>query len=230
LVVGSVINLSWFYLKISESGDINIHIIINCDGGTPGDVDFASWGPFSDVTCDGGDLFTNASNPNGTQQPNNTVEALWNFNTPQENMIDCGYSELGTENLYIPNAQVGEYYMVAVQNFGNCAGDINFQKTFGTGETDCSIINPDPPEVSVNSETICKGECADISATITVAGASPYTYAWSDASLNGAGAHNLCPLTTTSYTVTVTDANGLTATATGTITVNPIPNLSILGV
>ena len=229
---GSVINLSWFYLKISEAGDINIHIVINCDNGNAGDVDFVAWGPFDNTTCDENDLYTTATNENGTQQPDNTVEAVWNFNTPHENMVDCGYSELPEEDLFIPNAIVGQYYMVAVMNYGNCVGSINFQKTFGDGETDCSIVYPDDPTdivAEVNSETICEGDCADISATITTEGTAPYTYAWSDNTLSGAGPHNVCPTSTTTYTVTITDNVGASTTASGTVTINANPTPNITG-
>jgi len=221
--LGSVPNPVWYYLKIATSGDINIHIHSTC-----GDVDYAAWGPFPAITCDPNDLFTNASNPNGTADNDNVSASVYNFTVPHENMIDCGYSTLADEDLYIPNAIVGEWYMVVITNFENCTGNLIFSQTGGTGATDCSIVEPNLV-VEVNSETVCEGECADISATITTDGTPPYSYAWSDASLTGAGPHNLCPTSTTTYTVTVTDDAGITAIASGTITVNPSPQPEITG-
>jgi len=219
--LGSVINLSWFYMKIANPGDINLHIKIICDNGSNGDVDFAAWGPFDYTTCSSTDLFTTATNVTGTQEPNNTVEAIWNFNTPHENMVDCGYSELGEENMFIPNAQTGQYYMIGVQNYGNCVGHIEYSQTAGTGSLDCSIIQE--LSATINKDTICKGESISINVE---GGFYPYTYYWSNTTLHGEGniAH---PETTTNYTVTVVDYNNDTIIIPGTIYVYPSPKISL---
>jgi len=85
-------------------------------------------------------------------------------------------------------------------------------------------VNP-LPVVSVNSGTICLGQQT---ATLTAGGASTYT--WSPAtglsSANGSPV-TANPTTTTSYTVTGTDANGCVNTATTTVTVNPLPTLAL---
>jgi uncharacterized repeat protein (TIGR01451 family) len=82
-------------------------------------------------------------------------------------------------------------------------------------------VNPKPTVVITGTSTICNGG----STTLTASGGG--TYAWS----NGvnAAANPVSPTATTTYTVTVTDANGCTATASQTVTVNPIPTASISG-
>ncbi len=77
-----------------------------------------------------------------------------------------------------------------------------------------------PLSVSVNSATVCTGNCANITATPS-GGTAPITYAWSTGGFTGAGPHNVCPTGTTTYTVTATDAGGITAIASGIVTVNP---------
>lgn len=59
-------------------------------------------------------------------------------------------------------------------------------------------------------------QCATLSAT-ALTGTAPFTYAWS----NGSSSQNpnVCPTTTTIYTVTITDANGCNGTAQVTVQV-----------
>ena len=118
-------NPTWYYLEIGTAGDININIASSC-----GDVDFAAWGPFSNTTCSNSDLTT--TGPVCANPPY--------YNSPQGNMVDCSYDLAATEDCFIPNAQVGDYYMVMVTNYDNCLGNISFSQTSGTGATDCSVL------------------------------------------------------------------------------------------
>jgi hypothetical protein len=76
------------------------------------------------------------------------------------------------------------------------------------------------------STTICAGDCSNVSATAT-SGTPPYTYAWTPNIGSGAGPYSVCPSSTTTYTVNVTDAAGTSATSTTTITVNPLPTATL---
>ena len=96
-----------------------------------------------------------------------------------------------------------------------------------TSEAGCSAtasgtvtVNPNP-SVTVNSEVICEGDTATL--TATAQGAT--SYLWS----NGATTPSIqvSPNTTTTYTVTVTSAEGCLATASGTVTVNPKPTVTV---
>ncbi|MBI5217900.1 MAG: gliding motility-associated C-terminal domain-containing protein [Bacteroidia bacterium] len=86
-------------------------------------------------------------------------------------------------------------------------------------------VNPCTFNVTVNSATICSGGCTNITATVS-GGTAPLTYTWSTGGLSGPGPHNVCPSSTTTYTVTVTDAGSATTTASGTVTVNPLPTVN----
>ncbi|MDH7516485.1 MAG: FlgD immunoglobulin-like domain containing protein [Bacteroidota bacterium] len=80
------------------------------------------------------------------------------------------------------------------------------------------------PTVSVNSETICYGQSATLTATTNAANPS---YSWSPGGATTASI-NVNPTTTTVYTVTVTDGvTNCSNTAQGTVTVNPLPVCSI---
>ena len=91
----------------------------------------------------------------------------------------------------------------------------------GTGTTTQVItVNALPTVTStVTSATVCAGT----STTITAGGASTYT--WMPGSLTGTSVV-VTPLTTTTYVITGTAANGCTNTATRIITVNPLPNIT----
>ncbi|MBI2269997.1 MAG: T9SS type A sorting domain-containing protein [Bacteroidetes bacterium] len=80
----------------------------------------------------------------------------------------------------------------------------------------CSALNAQPLVLTVTNPNICPGNCGTIQ-LVTAGGTTPHYYNWS----NGATTQNIntCPGTTTTYTVTVTDAVGSTATETAVITV-----------
>lgn len=82
------------------------------------------------------------------------------------------------------------------------------------------------PQVVVNSPTICSGNCAALTATAS-GGTGPYTYTWSPNIGAGAGPHNICPNTTTIYTIAISDANNIIATNTVAFIVNPTPTMVV---
>ncbi|MCB9325536.1 MAG: PKD domain-containing protein, partial [Lewinellaceae bacterium] len=88
-------------------------------------------------------------------------------------------------------------------------------------------VNQPPVAGNIPPETICLGECADLTATAT-GGAPDYVFSWSDGLGTGATKH-VCPTATKTYTVTITDVNGCFTTTTVTVTVNDLPDLNING-
>jgi len=86
------------------------------------------------------------------------------------------------------------------------------------------ILHPLPvPEIG-QTITICNGESTQLIVDGNL-GASPYTFEWS----NGSADTSIVvkPDATSSYQITVTDANGCTGTDQITVKVNPLPRVSI---
>ena len=126
-------NPSWYYLKIGIAGNIDMTL------SAPGDIDFVLWGPYASVS----DAISNCGNLGNA--PGTDV------------VIDCGITSTNTEFITIPNAQVGEVYVLVIANFNGSAQNISLTKTGGTAETDCSIVTPSSCFIDSLSATI--GPC-----------------------------------------------------------------------
>jgi len=159
-------NPVWYYFKVGVSGDIDILIESDC-----GDVDFSAWGPFPSLTCSGADLTANGNQNGDDGHASLPPHANDNYNIPEGNMIDCAYSADSTESLYVPNAQVGEYYTVLITNFENCVGNLTFSQVGGTGATDCSFII-----CAISSITATSDACPTTNGTYSVTGNIVFEY------------------------------------------------------
>ena len=115
-------NPAWYYLNISQAGNIGITLTNSADV----DVDFICWGPFSNITCNNA-LLTN----------NSTFGC---FSYPCGNTVDCSYDPQSTEVVNIQGAQVGQWYMLMVTNYSNMPTDITATQTSGSGATNCAIL------------------------------------------------------------------------------------------
>lgn len=102
--LGTTPNPTWFYLPVSNSGTINLivqqSVNPSFNSGANIDVDYIVYGPFTDAT----------SPCNGQLTPNN--------------IVSCSYSASAIEYPVIPNAVVGQYYLIMVTNFSNIQGYI----------------------------------------------------------------------------------------------------------
>ncbi|MBL7891852.1 MAG: SBBP repeat-containing protein [Bacteroidia bacterium] len=80
------------------------------------------------------------------------------------------------------------------------------------------------PSITAAASSVCPGSCATVNST-PAGGISPYTYSWS----NGSTTQNIspCPVTTTTYTIKVTDSGGNSSTTTVIVSVNPAINASV---
>ncbi|MFM2201904.1 MAG: hypothetical protein RL040_1104, partial [Bacteroidota bacterium] len=76
-------------------------------------------------------------------------------------------------------------------------------------------------ELVADSPTICSGECANVS--LSISGCLTYVYQWSNGLPSSAGPHSVCPSTTTNYSVLVTELEtNLQQTFTVTVSVEDI--------
>jgi gliding motility-associated-like protein len=81
-----------------------------------------------------------------------------------------------------------------------CDSNWVFQDTAYFQVTDCPI----EVDLFTSKDTICLGTCADLTATITGGDSANYTYTWTGG-LSGAPPKTVCPTTTTTYILTVSD-------------------------
>lgn len=81
-------------------------------------------------------------------------------------------------------------------------------------------------DLYAQEDTICEGDCTDIVAEVEGGDFLSYQYAWSGG-LTGPGPHSICPTSTTTITLTVSDLAGSTpASGSVTVTVLPVPQTS----
>ena len=115
--LGSSPNPVWYFMEIDQNGPMTISISQQTAAGSGIDVDFALWGPFNSLAagCGGGTF-------------------------PVGSPIDCSYSTAAQETAVIPNAQVGQFYILLLTNYANQPGTISFSQTGGTGSADCSFV------------------------------------------------------------------------------------------
>ncbi len=100
---------------------------------------------------------------------------------------------------------------------GLCAGTYTFTVSDSTGCSSTSAVTiTQPAQLTLNptiTDPLCNGQSGSIKANPS-GGTSPYTYTWT----GGATTDSVGGLSTGTYTVNLTDANGCTASATRTIT------------
>ncbi len=157
-------NPAWYHMKIDDPGDITIKMIGTKTNGGSLDIDFALWGPFNDPVAP----CTSQLTANCSNCPNNTTSPGF---YPSGNLHDCSYSGASIENAHITNGQNGQYFILLIINYDNDPGNITFEKTAGTGTTDCTIL----PPPATNNSPVCVGETIQLNAAL-VGGA---TYQWS---------------------------------------------------
>lgn len=151
----------WYYMKIADSGPMQLHLGQNNTSGGGIDIDFAMWGPFTDV-------------PSGCSQ------IMGGGLAP----LQCSYSTSATETIGLgmpggtgggsstpPNAQAGEYYILLLTNYNGAAGNITLEQTGGTGATDCSIVEPCAIENFTANVSACANDLYSVDGTIEVSDA-----------------------------------------------------------
>jgi len=105
-------NPTWYYIEVATAGGIDMEL------SAASDIDFALWGPFTS--------FADASaNCNSYGVP-----------------VDCSFSFVSLEDVNVPNAQVGEVYVLLITNYASVTQDITLTQSGGTGATDCTIVDP----------------------------------------------------------------------------------------
>ncbi|MEL6989892.1 MAG: hypothetical protein AAGK97_18940, partial [Bacteroidota bacterium] len=142
--------------------------------GTPLDVDFIAWGPFTDP-----------------------IDACENLNPSTS--VDCSYSIAAVETFTIPNAMVGEIYIVLITNFNGDPGFISLGQTGGDGGTNCDILCEFDIDLGTD-QILCDVPSYEIVTVLTGDNIMNPTFLWS----TGDTTQNLTVTETGTYTVEVT--------------------------
>ena len=172
-------NPAWYYMQISSPGDLLIYIEQVSDSGSGLDVDFVCWGPFAassqndfvDKLCHGDYFLDDISHGSHRPQNGNHENDMGNY--PDGNVVDCSYSAQSTEWCFIPDAAVGEWYLLLITNYSGQAGFITFSpvEEYSFASTNCNLLAP----ISYNAP-LCDGDTLVLTCENPLSGA---TYNWS---------------------------------------------------
>ena len=172
--LGSTPRPAWFYYTIGQSGPIVLSLQQFNAANVGIDVDFALWGPFAN-----NDLANICNSLSGIDIDQNPA----NDYTGPCNLVDASYSPTFDETIHIPNALVGEVYMLLVTNFSGQAGTYTINQTNGSnpgaGQISCNVVcgvdlGPDRLfcSASVSSFTLT----ANFNQAPTTSGSPTYTW------------------------------------------------------
>ena len=120
------------------------------------DVDFAMWGPYSNLSAGCTSIMSGSAAP-----------IQCSFSSSYSEDLGLGVSGgTGTGLTTPPAAVAGQVYIVLLTNYDGAAGYISFNQTGGTGSADCSIVDP----CSIDNFTATTSACNSATNTYTVNG------------------------------------------------------------
>lgn len=214
-------NPTWNIIQIGNSGVIDLQIVQNsqfdANGnpvGTPLDVDYALWGPFTSLDDACGNLTLGCPNPSNCPGIPYTPEFY-----PYENIIDCSWSASATEIATIDNAVAGEVYILLVTNWSGNPGQIRITQT--------NEGNPDAGSTVAEIQADLGGDqqlCGFTSYELVVDSPFADTYEWYQDGfyIEDATGPTLTVTESGSYTVFVHD-DQCDATASDEVTITLVP-------
>ncbi|MBD3638088.1 MAG: hypothetical protein HUJ25_12110, partial [Crocinitomicaceae bacterium] len=203
-------NPTWYYFEVATAGNIDMSL------SAASDIDFIIWGPFADLAAA-------QAGCGSLGQPGGAPE------------VDCSFSATSNETPSIPNAQVGEVYVMLITNYANVVQNITLNQTGGAGSTNCNIVMPCSADAGPDV-VYCAGGPAVLIGNDPVTPDEGDTYSWNNGAgsgtidLTGGGQDNgqatVAPGSTTTYIVTVTNIDGCVASDTVVVTVDNPPTAS----
>lgn len=166
----------WYFMQINQSGPITIHLSQSTQPGGAGaglDVDFAMYGPFTDVNSGCAAIMAGTA-PIQSSYSASSTETI-GIGAPGGSNSICNIGSGGATTPPVP--QTGEFYIVMITNYNGGAGYVNFNQTnsgaSGAGSTNCNVLNPG----ATNNGPLCAGQTLNLQ----VAGGlyNPnWTYEW----------------------------------------------------
>jgi gliding motility-associated-like protein len=201
-LLGGELNPTWMIINIAGSGSLQFSL--GQDMGI-GCFDWIMW-PYSSNACS--QIQSNQLAP---------IRCNWNGACEGFTGIASPLPAGGDPSNFEPplNVTAGQQYLLCLSNYSSQTTNVplNF---FGTANVSCNTVLP----VTINNATICPGQSATLTATVT--GAT--SYLWSPGGQTTASI-TVSPGSTTTYTCTVggTTANGGVSSGSGTATVTILP-------
>lgn len=159
------------------------------------------------INCTVGNFSYNIPPPSCTGA-GNVNSLVWDFGDPSSGAANTSTSTSPTHNF----TAAGSYTVKLVINY-NCFSD--------TGQTVVNVVTCGMA-VALQGDTICAGNCTNLQASVS-GNVGATTYTWTPNIGNGAGPYSVCPGTTTTYKVVVSDAAGNIDSATAMVQVNTLP-------
>lgn len=197
--LGSQPNPAWYYLNIATNGNIQINLTNSANV----DIDFILWGPFASQGAMCGGLNSSA--------------------------VDCSYSTAANEQVDIPNATAGQWYMLLITNFSGSPTNISAVagNAAGTdGTTNCAIL------CNMTGLTANPGACVSPANTFTLTGTVTATNPPSTgtmtvtSSCGGSQTFNPPFAGSINYSLPNIPANGAACTVTATYSADPTCTLT----
>lgn len=186
--LGSTPNQMWISIFIPTNGQLHWVLTQTNSNGSPIDVDFALFGPFTSQT--GG-------------CPINCGAT-----------VDCSFLAASTEYIDINNAVAGQYYNLMVTNFNGSAGTVSI--TSAPNSTIPVSTGCNAGVSATSTPATCNQPTGSVTATPTGPPGTTFSYAWNTPGNPTTQTVNNVPPGT--YTVTVTaNPSGTTATTTVTV-------------
>ncbi|MES2543568.1 MAG: T9SS type B sorting domain-containing protein [Bacteroidota bacterium] len=192
---------TWFFIKIKDAGNLDFEISQVNTSGTPIDVDFIAWGPFSAPSC-------GPANLNSSTQ------------------VGCSFLPDTSEYFSINNTIAGQYYMLLITNYSMEAGQITLTQTNttipatpGAGSTDCNAVCP--LSITGGGVPICAGGIL----TAVFGNSTSPTFQWylNNVLIPGATGINYTPTQSGTYSVIANSIGCLPNQTASTVVPNSTP-------
>ncbi|AEA42516.1 gliding motility-associated C-terminal domain-containing protein [Fluviicola taffensis] len=148
--LGSTPNPNWVAIGAGSNGYISLQLTQTNGSGNGIDVDFGVFGPFTSISAGCSSIITGSSP-----------------------MVDCSFSSTSVETIEIPNASIGQIYIILITNYSGQSGTISLTPTSGT--VNCNGISFNATATSTPAT------CNQPNGSVTVTpngGVAPYTYLW----------------------------------------------------
>lgn len=135
------------------------------------------------------------------------VSSIMGYNAPNiVNITKVGcindssrFARIWLDNPFIYNCEYQLEMEINIPDICDSVYTFNVLDTFDF--TSCTIL----ANLTTTNDSICFGDCANIEA-VTPATCNTYTYSWSNGLPPTAGPHTVCPTTSTTYSVVITES------------------------